>query len=108
MSLADLAFGVDAGGGVVRTRPEVHRFGVNRVGNASTGHGNRYVAQVRGEAAVRAARADTFLGEGPRSTNGVSSSERNAQIMTRMERPTPRSLAPCRGGGRCADICGGD
>ena len=32
-------------------------------GNAGTGHGNRYLARVLGEAAVGAARTDTFLGE---------------------------------------------
>jgi transposase len=32
-------------------------------GNGSTGHGNRYLARVLGEAAVVASRTDTFLGE---------------------------------------------
>ena len=32
-------------------------------GKGSTGHGNRYLARVLGEAAVGAARTDTFLGE---------------------------------------------
>jgi transposase len=32
-------------------------------GNGSTGHGNRYLARILGEAAVAAARTDTFLGE---------------------------------------------
>jgi transposase len=32
-------------------------------GNASTGHGNRYLARTLGEAAVIAGRTDTFLGE---------------------------------------------
>jgi transposase len=32
-------------------------------GNGSTGHGNRYLARVLGEAAVGAGRTDTFLGE---------------------------------------------
>jgi transposase len=32
-------------------------------GNAGTGHDNRYLARVLGEAAVGAARTDTFLGE---------------------------------------------
>ncbi len=31
-------------------------------GNGSTGHGNRYLARVLGEAAVMAGRTDTFLG----------------------------------------------
>ena len=31
-------------------------------GNGSTGHGNRYLARTLGEAAVGAARTDTFLG----------------------------------------------
>ena len=32
------------------------------LGNGSTGHGNRYVARVLGEAAVGASQTDTFLG----------------------------------------------
>lgn len=32
-------------------------------GNASTGHGNRYLARALGEAAVGASRTNTFLGE---------------------------------------------
>ena len=32
-------------------------------GNGSTGHGDRYLARVLGEAAVMAGRSDTFLGE---------------------------------------------
>jgi transposase len=32
-------------------------------GKGSTGHGNRYLARILGEAAVGAARTDTFLGE---------------------------------------------
>ena len=32
-------------------------------GNGATGHGNRYLARVLGEAAVVAGRTDTFLGE---------------------------------------------
>ncbi len=32
-------------------------------GKASTGHGNRYLARILGEAAVGAARTNTFLGE---------------------------------------------
>ena len=32
-------------------------------GNGATGHGNRYLARVLGEAAVGAARTDTFIGE---------------------------------------------
>ena len=32
-------------------------------GNGSTGHGNRYLSRVLGEAAVVAGRTDTFLGE---------------------------------------------
>ena len=48
--------------GQVRPR----RQGVRRPktkGNGATGHGNRYLARVLGEAAVGAARTDTFLGE---------------------------------------------
>ncbi len=32
-------------------------------GNGSTGHGNRYLTRILGEAAVMAGRSDTFLGE---------------------------------------------
>ncbi|MGH3883048.1 MAG: IS110 family transposase, partial [Pseudonocardiaceae bacterium] len=32
-------------------------------GKGSTGHGNRYLAKVLGEAAVAASKTDTFLGE---------------------------------------------
>jgi transposase len=32
-------------------------------GHAGSGHGNRYLARILGEAAVSAARTDTFLGE---------------------------------------------
>jgi len=32
-------------------------------GNAATGHGNRYLARILGEAAIGAARTSTFLGE---------------------------------------------
>jgi len=32
-------------------------------GKCATGHGNRYLARVLGEAAVGAARTDSFLGE---------------------------------------------
>ncbi len=32
-------------------------------GNASTGHGNRYLARILGEVAIATARTDTFLGE---------------------------------------------
>jgi transposase len=37
-------------------------------GNDSTGHGNRYLARVLGEAAVGIGRTDTFLGERYRRT----------------------------------------
>ncbi|GAB2860070.1 hypothetical protein [Lentzea nigeriaca] len=35
----------------------------DRKGNAATGHGNRYLARILGEAATGAARTHTFLGE---------------------------------------------
>ena len=37
--------------------------GVRNDGQHSTGHGNPYLARVLGEAAVAAAKTDTFLGE---------------------------------------------
>jgi transposase len=43
--------------------PGVKESAGKKKGNASTGHGNRYLARILGEAAVSAARTDTFLGE---------------------------------------------
>src|SRR4051794_20822171 len=43
--------------------PGVSESAGRKKGNASTGHGNRYLARVLGEAAIGAARTDTFLGE---------------------------------------------
>ncbi len=46
-----------------RFAPGVSESAGRPKGNASTGKGNRYLARVVGEAAVSAARTDTFLGE---------------------------------------------
>jgi transposase len=46
-----------------RFAPGVSESAGRKKGNAATGHGNRYLARVLGEAAVGAARTDTFLGE---------------------------------------------
>jgi transposase len=46
-----------------RFAPGVKESAGKRKGKATTGHGNRYLAQVLGEAAVVAGRTDTFLGE---------------------------------------------
>jgi transposase len=43
--------------------PGVKESAGKKKGNSSTGHGNRYLARVLGEAAVAAGRTDTFLGE---------------------------------------------
>jgi len=43
--------------------PGVKESAGKKKGNGSTGHGNRYLARVLGEAAVGAARTDSFLGE---------------------------------------------
>ena len=43
--------------------PGVKESAGRKKGNDATGHGNRYLARVRGEAAVNAGRTDTFLGE---------------------------------------------
>jgi transposase len=43
--------------------PGVKQSAGRSLGNGSTGHGNRYLARVLGEAAVGASRTDTFLGE---------------------------------------------
>ncbi|WP_354217325.1 MULTISPECIES: transposase [unclassified Arthrobacter] len=50
-------------------------------GNGSTGHGNRYLARVLGEAAVGAGKTDTFLGE------------RHRRLATRRARNAPSSLS---------------
>jgi transposase len=46
-----------------RFAPGVSQSAGRKKGNAGTGHGNRYLARVLGEAAIGAARTDTFLGE---------------------------------------------
>ena len=46
-----------------RYAPGVKESAGKRKGNATTGHGNPYLARVLGEAAVAAGRTDTFLGE---------------------------------------------
>ena len=46
-----------------RFAPGVSESAGRPKGNVSTGKGNRYLARVVGEAAVSAARTDTFLGE---------------------------------------------
>jgi transposase len=46
-----------------RFAPGVSESAGRKKGNAGTGHGNRYLARVLGEAAIGAARTDTFLGE---------------------------------------------
>ena len=46
-----------------RFSPGVKSSGGKNRGNGSTGHGNRYLARILGEATVMAARSDTFLGE---------------------------------------------
>jgi transposase len=46
-----------------RFAPGVKESAGKKKGNATTGHGNTYLARVLGEAAVTAAKTDTFLGE---------------------------------------------
>ncbi len=46
-----------------RFAPGVKESAGRKKGNGATGHGNRYLASVLGEAAVSAAKTDTFLGE---------------------------------------------
>jgi transposase len=46
-----------------RFAPGVSESAGRPTGNAGTGKGNRYLARIVGEAAVSAARTDTFLGE---------------------------------------------
>jgi transposase len=46
-----------------RFAPGVKESAGHNKGNGATGHGNRYLARVLGEAAVCAAKTDTFLGE---------------------------------------------
>ena len=49
-------------GVVGQIRPGINASAGKTKGNGSTGHGNRYLARVLGEAAVGAGRTDTFLG----------------------------------------------
>ena len=46
-----------------RFAPAVKESAGRKKGNGATGHGNRYLARALGEAAVSAAKTDTFLGE---------------------------------------------
>lgn len=46
-----------------RFAPGVKESAGRRKGNGATGHGNRYLARVLGEAAMSASKTDTFLGE---------------------------------------------
>ena len=46
-----------------RFAPGVKESAGKKKGNAATGHGNRYLARILGEAAIGAARTPTFLGE---------------------------------------------
>ena len=46
-----------------RFAPGVKESAGKKKGKGTTGHGNRYLARVLGEAAIGAARTDTFLGE---------------------------------------------
>jgi len=46
-----------------RFAPGVKESAGRKKGNGATGHGNRYLARVLGEAAVPASKTDTFLGE---------------------------------------------
>jgi hypothetical protein len=46
-----------------RFAPGVKESAGKKKGNASTGHGNRYLARILGEAGVGAPRTNTFLGE---------------------------------------------
>ena len=46
-----------------RFAPGVKESAGRKKGNGATGHGNRYLARILGEAAVTAGRTDTFLGE---------------------------------------------
>jgi transposase len=46
-----------------RFAPGIKESAGRKKGNATTGHGNRYLARVLGEAAVVAGKTDTFLGE---------------------------------------------
>jgi hypothetical protein len=46
-----------------RFAPAVKESAGKKKGRGATGHGNRYLARVLGEAAVAAGKTDTFLGE---------------------------------------------
>jgi transposase len=53
----------DAGASWAKFAPGVNESAGRIKGTGATGHGNPYLARVLGEAAVGAARTDTFLGE---------------------------------------------
>ncbi|WP_424536033.1 transposase [Sphaerisporangium viridialbum] len=46
-----------------RLAPKVKESAGKKKGSSSTGHGNRYLARILGEAAVGASKTPTFLGE---------------------------------------------
>lgn len=46
-----------------RFAPGVNRSAGEAIGNGATGHGNRYLARILGEAAMGASKTNTFLGE---------------------------------------------
>jgi hypothetical protein len=46
-----------------RFAPSIKESAGRKKGNNATGHGNRYLAAILGEAAISAGKTDTFLGE---------------------------------------------
>jgi hypothetical protein len=66
--------------------PGINSSAAKNMGNGSTGHGDRYLARVLGQAASIAGRTDTFLGERYR----------------RIARPRGRRRRSSRSGARCS------
>ncbi len=67
-----------------RFAPGVSESAGRKKGNTGTGHGNRYLARVLGEAAVGASRTHTFLASGTGASPAAA--ERNE--------PSSRSAGP--------------
>jgi transposase len=55
-----------------RYAPGVKESAGKKKGNATTGHGNPYLARVLGEAAVAAGRTNTFLGSATGASPGAA------------------------------------
>ena len=75
-----------------RFAPGVSESAGKLKGRGSTGHGNRYLARILGEAAVTAGRGDTFLGERYRRIARRRCALRRARQPEPLRHPLPRRL----------------